>query len=274
MNMELSRIRGKAVTDFLDPGGTQPGVDLVLRLVRSTRVIRPIIGKLCQRHTFGHPGRLLLRFGKLRLNFLYAHGGVHADLFGIDLVERRMILDLFVAQWLGNGRVVYLTVTVAAVANQVDDHIGVECVAVLDGQSGNTNRGLGILSIYMKDGNGQPSADIGGEARRVALLGVRGKANQIVDDDLDGAAHGKAGHGPETQCFCPDAWAGKGRISMDEHRQHLVLTVFTQPHLLGPRTAHSDRIHRFQVTRVRYQVQADFSPAPGMELPGGAYVIL
>ena len=61
---------------------------------------------------------------------------------------------------------------------------------------------------------------------------------------------------------------------MDEHRQHLVLTVFTQPHLLGPRTAHSHRIHRFQVTRVRNQVHADFPPAPGEEFPGGAYVIL
>ena len=152
--MKLSRIRGEAIADFLNLGGAQPGVNLVLGLVRSTRVIRPIGGKRCQHHTFGHLGCLLLRLGKLRLNFPNARRGVHADLFGIDLVERRMILDLCVAQWLGNGRVIYLTVAVAPVANQVDDHIGVERVAVFDGHRGNTNGGLGILSVYVKDRNG------------------------------------------------------------------------------------------------------------------------
>ena len=106
-----------------------------------------------------------------------------------------MILDLGVAQRLGDGRVVHLAVAVAAVTDQVDDHIGVERVAVFDRHRGHTNGGLGILCVHVEDGNRQPFADIGGEARRVALLGVGGKADQIVHDDLDGAAHGKAGHG-------------------------------------------------------------------------------
>ena len=53
----------------------------------------------------------------------------------------------------------------------------------------------------------------------------------------------------------------------------LVLTGLSQPHLLGTSTAHGHRIHRFQVTGVRYQVQADSYPAPGEKLPGSAHVV-
>ena len=125
----------------------------------------------------------------------------------------------------------------------------------------------------MEDGNGQSLADVGGEARRIALVGVGGKADQVVDDDLDGAAYGEAGYGAQIQGFRPNALTGKRRIAMDEHRQHFGLPGFSQAHLLGTRTAHGDGIHRFQVTGVRYQVKADFSAAPGEELAGGADVI-
>ena len=93
----------------------------------------------------------------------------------------------------------------------------------------------------------------------IALVRVGGKADQVVDDDLDGAAHGKAGDGAETQGFCPDALAGKGRVAMDEHGQDFGLAGFSQAHLLGAGPAHGDRIHGFQVTGIRYQVQTDLS---------------
>ncbi len=160
MNMKVARIAGETVADLLDCRGAQAGVDLVFRLVSSSRIIRPIGRKLCQHRALGHPGRLLLRFGQLNLHFLDPRGGVHSDLPGIDLVERGMILDLCVTQRLRDGRVVHFAVAMAAVTDQVDDHIGVEGIPVFHGQRGDTDCGLGIFCVDMEDGNRQPLADV------------------------------------------------------------------------------------------------------------------
>src|ERR1700753_854317 len=60
--MEVFWIGRQLIADLLNGGGTQGCVDLVFMLVGSAGIIRPITGKICQRHSLLHLGRLLLGF--------------------------------------------------------------------------------------------------------------------------------------------------------------------------------------------------------------------
>jgi hypothetical protein len=162
MDMEIARVVGEAVADFLHGCRAEPGVHLVFRLVGSADVVGPIAGKLGQRRTLLHLGGLLLRFCQRRLELLDPCRGIRADLLGVELIQCRMRLDFGVAQGLGDGGIVDLAVPVAAVTDQVDDHIGVEGVTVFHSQGGDTHGGVGILRIHVEDGDGEPLADVGG----------------------------------------------------------------------------------------------------------------
>ena len=86
---------------------------------------------------------------------------------------------------------------VAAVADEVDDDVGVEALAVLGGDGGDAHGGVGVFGVDVEDGDGQALGEVGGEAGGVGLFGVGGEAEEIVGDDVDGAADvvaGERGH--------------------------------------------------------------------------------
>ena len=56
------------------------------------------------------------------------------------------------------------------------------------------------------------------------LRGARGKADQVVDDDVDGATNGVSPQIGEIQRFRPDALAGKGRVAMHNDPERLFRT--------------------------------------------------
>ena len=58
---------------------------------------------------------------------------------------------------------------------------------------GDAHDGVGIFGVDVEDGNRQALGDVGGEAGGVRLLGIGGEAEEIVDDDVDGAADVVAG---------------------------------------------------------------------------------
>ena len=83
-----------------------------------------------------------------------------------------MVLDHRVTARLGDSGVIDLAVAVPAVADEVDDDVGAEAMAVLGGDLGDTNDGVGVRGVDVEDGGGQALGDVRGEARRVGLLGV------------------------------------------------------------------------------------------------------
>ena len=143
-----------------------------------------------------------------------------------------MVLDLRVTQRLGDGRVVDLAVPVAAIPDQIDDHIAMEGVAILRGQRGDAQHGVGVFGIHMKDGDGQAFGDIGRKARRVDFVMGRGKANQIVHNDVDRSANGESFNVGEVHRLGQYALPGKGRVAMNDNRNQLVFSALTQAHLL------------------------------------------
>src|SRR6476660_8326398 len=94
---------------------------------------RPVFRQLAQMR------RLLQLTGFGLLDFVFgANGvdgflGVYMNAFGVKLPKRRMTLDAFVQARLGDGGIVYFAVAVAAITNQIDDHIARESGAVISG---------------------------------------------------------------------------------------------------------------------------------------------
>ena len=80
--------------------------------------------------------------------------GIDADLFGVELEERRVILDLGVAEGLGDGGVVDFGVAVAAVADEVNDDVGLEGLAVFGCEGRDADDGSRVFGVDVEDGDG------------------------------------------------------------------------------------------------------------------------
>ena len=78
-----------------------------------------------------------------------------------------MLFDFLVQQRLGDGGIVDFAVAVAAVADQIDHHVGAELVAVFGGHARDADNGVDIFAIDVEDGNRLAARDAGGEARGV-----------------------------------------------------------------------------------------------------------
>src|SRR5580692_3823091 len=104
-----------------------------------------------------------------------------------------MLFDLFVEQRLSDGGIVDFAVTVAAVADQVDDYVGAELVAVFGGEAGYADYSVHIFAVDVEDGDGLAAGDAGGEAGGVLFDIAGGESEEIVNDHMNGAADGVAG---------------------------------------------------------------------------------
>ncbi len=168
---------------------------------------------------------------------------------------------------------------VAAIADQVDDDIGVEAVAVLGGDGRDADDGVGIFRVDVEDGDGQALGDVGGEARGVGLFRHGGEAEEIVHDDVDGSADVEAGERAEDEAFGEDALAGEGRVAVHADGQDLVAGLLLavgegEANLLGAGAAHGDGIDGFEVAGVRDEMQRDGAALGRAVLAGRAHVVL
>ena len=106
----------------------------------------------------------------------------------VDLDHARMLGDALVHQWLGEGRLVGLVMTVPAVAEHVDDHRLQKALAELGGDLGDVNDGLGIVAAHVKDRRIDHLGDVGRVGRGAREARRSGEADLIVDDEMNRAA--------------------------------------------------------------------------------------
>ena len=100
-----------------------------------------------------------------------------------------MLRDALVHERLRDHRLVGLVVAEAAEADEVDEHVLVEALAVVERDLDREQRDLGIVAVHVQDRRLDHLRDVGAERRaaRVARIGRR-EADLVVDDDVDGAA--------------------------------------------------------------------------------------
>src|SRR6202021_2716338 len=158
-----------------------------------------------------------------------------------------MFLDRLVHPRLGDGRIVDLAMPVAPVADQVNDYIVAEFVAVFGGDASDSYDRIHVLSINVKDRDRLPASELCRKARRMFLAGVGSKSNQVVDDHVDRTANGKSGQVGVVHRLGGNALSCESRVAVDEDRKKLCVASLSGAILLGARTSYMHRIDSFKV---------------------------
>src|SRR6516164_998085 len=193
-----------------------------------------------------------------------------------------MIPDALVEARLGDGGVVNLAVAVTSVADQVDDYIRVKFGAVFGGEAADADDGVGIRGIDVENRYALAARNARGVAGGVLLRRARGEANQIVDNDVDGATHRIGSQVTEIEGFRPDTLAGKGGIAVHDDQPDLVQGLAgaidpRAPHTvsrkLGARAAHRHGVNGLEVARIGDQVDVEGFARRGGVNAGRAHVI-
>ena len=168
MDVEICRIRRELVCDFAQLFRRQSGFDFILRLVTAALVVVPIGRQLAKRRFLGEGAGLFLR------GFEFSADGLNlrlrifdADIFSINFPQRRMFLDGFVQQRLGDRRIIDFAVPVAPVADQVHDYISAERIAIVKSDAAHADYGVHIFPVDVKNRDGLAPGDLRGKARRM-----------------------------------------------------------------------------------------------------------
>ncbi len=259
----------------------EAGAGGVVRAQRAAVVGLPVVADVEHGGLAVGAGGGLLLFEEFGLDEGGFFGGVDVEALGVELVEGRVILDFGVAERLGDGGVVDFGVAVATVADEVDDDVGVEGLAVLGCEGSDADDGCGVFGVDVEDGDGEAFGEVGGKTRGVGFAGQGGEAEEVVDDDLDGAADVVAVEGGEVEALGGDALAGEGGVAVDDHGEDLIAcceevgggAVFGETFLVGAGAAHDYGVDGFEVAGVRGEVEMDGLAGGGDEIAGGADVV-
>ncbi len=189
---------------------------------------------------------------------------------GDDLIDLR----------LREGGLVALVVSVLAIADEVDQVIELEALAVGDRQPSGFDARHWIVRVHVRDRNLEAASEAAGVARAERLLGIGRETELVVRDDVNDAADVIASQSGQVERFSHDALAGEGRIAVNEDRQHLALVDNRRARPIGRgrrRAGHAveDRVDRFEVARIRRHRHDDLFPQPvRLRLDARAGVIL
>ena len=220
--MEAGRNGSGEAREFGDALRWQAGVDLVAGAKRAAVIGAPVVGQGGEFGFLAGATGSLLSFEEFLLHAGGLGRGIDAYAPRIELVEGGMVLDGGVAARLGDGWVVDLAVAMAAIADEVDDDIGVEAMAEFGDDGCDTDDSVGVLSVDVEDGDGKALGYVRGEAGGVGLLGQGGEAEEVVDNDVDGAADLKTRQCSEDQAFGEDALAGERGVAVHADGEYLV----------------------------------------------------
>ena len=188
--------------------------------------------------------------------------------------QARMLADLFVHQRLRHGRLVGLVVAVTAIADHVDDDIALKGFTVLDRDFGDEYAGFGIVAVDVKNRRLHHPRDLGAVGARAHVARVTGgEADLVVDDDVNRAAGAVTARLAHVEGFHHHALAGKGRIAVDQHRQHVVGGAIVEAALARAHRALDHRVDDFQMRRVKRQGEVH-RPRVGIDIRRKSLVIL
>src|SRR5215472_2450797 len=165
-----------------------------------------------------------------------------------------MILDFLVQQGLSNGRIVHLAVSVPPIPNEINNNVGAELIPELGSQSRDANDGIDVLSIYVEDWDRLPSRDACSKARRMLFCIAGCKSEQIVNDDVDGAAYCVSRQIGIIHRFRQNPLTGECGIPVDKQRQVFFAATLSRAILLGTSSPDRHRVHSFEMNRIRDQM--------------------
>src|SRR5581483_7147601 len=148
-----------------------------------------------------------------------------------------------------------LVVSPAPVAHQVNQEILMEAIPIGVSHTHSREGGFGIIGIDMYDGYFKAFRQVAGKVRRARITRLRRKAKLVVQNNMNGSTNSIALQVPQVEGFGYNAFAGEGRIAMNQDRQGAVNVLAGATHvgmnlLRSPRHALHDGIDKFQMARI------------------------
>ncbi len=171
----------------------------------------------------------------------------------IDRERRRMRGDLLVHDRLGERRIVELVVTVAAIADEVDEDVLLERLPERDREARRVHGGFRIVAVHVEDGRLDHLAEVGRLPGEPVVFGRRREADLVVHDHVDRTARSIAGELGEPERLLDHALPRERSIAVHEHGHDVRALLVVLAVLLRAHHAFDDGIDRLQVARIRGQ---------------------
>ena len=208
-----------------------------------------------QFHGLGFFETSLHGFAQRRLHgvrVLGGHRAVGQQFLQVNLPRRRVGPNGLVQLGLGELGFVAFVVAVLPVAQQVDEHVALERLAVIQGDVHHLDHGLHVVGVHVKD---QPLGDlghVGAVGRRSCVKVVGGEAHLVVHHEVHGATCAVAVQACHLGHLVHHTLARDGRVAVDEDGQH---TGFVAAMGVDACTgdAFHHRVHRLEVRGVGRQ---------------------
>ena len=180
------------------------------------------------------------------------------QLVGVEAARTGMLCNFFVHQRLGQRRCVLLVVAQFAKTDDIDNNILLKFHAELKRQLRGQYHGFRVIAVDVKDRRFNHLDDVGAIQRGTTVARIAGgKADLVVNDEVNGAAREIAPGFGQCQCFHHHALTGECRVAMHQHRQYLqTFRVGTAVHASTHR-AFNDRVHNLQMGRIERQRQVN-----------------
>lgn len=192
------------------------------------------------------PHPLLMLF-----NILLGKSTFLEQLVNVDVNLRRLRIDALVHQGLGKRGLVSLVVTMLSVADQVNDNIVLELGAPVGSELTDKVDSLNIVGIDVEDGGVNSLGDIRAVSSRASETRVRGEANLVVDNEVNGTTSGESRERVEAKTFVDDTLGGKGSITVKQNTHRGPVCLFVVVVVLnGTGLAQNDGVLSFQVRGV------------------------
>ena len=128
-------------------------------------------------------------------DLLWRNHVIGKQTFCIQGAGSGMAADLLVHHGLGYGGFIGFIVSLAPVAYQVNNHVLVEMIAVIQRQAGDKNDCLRIITIYMEYGRLDHFCHVRAIVGGAAVHHIAGgETDLVVDYDMHGAAGSEPGY--------------------------------------------------------------------------------
>ena len=226
----------------------------------------------------------LVGFLELRLDLALERLGVRLreNTFGHQLVrvlvaDGRLLGDPGRHQRLRVGGLVLLVVAVAAVADEIDDHVVLEPAAVGHPQAHRGDARLGVVGVDVDDREVEALREVARVARRASLDGIRREADLVVCDQVERAAGRVAVELREVERLGDNPLRRKGGVAVDQYGQRdagvVPALAGRAVSLLRTRPALDDRVDRLEVAGVGGECHREVARRRGANAFGAEVVL-
>jgi hypothetical protein len=201
------------------------------------------------------------------LNFFFGNETRIEEAAREETTDGWVRIDFGVKGGLGKVRFVSLVVSVAAIADDIEDNVFMEFLAKFESQLDDGGGSQGIVSVDVKNRQTKSFAGSGTVAGGAGVIWQSSKCDLIIDDDVDGSARAVSFEAGKIDGFSDDALSDKSAVSMDQNGNYFFALYGVVPKALpGAGFSFHHRVDGLQVAGIGCKGKTDFFSMGGSDL--------